>query len=89
VDRLSGGQQQRVAVGRALFRGQAGRFWATNRCPRWMNTRRATSPSLITAAHDTVVLALHDTALALAAVASASSACRAGKSCWTRRRPLR
>lgn len=65
VDRLSGGQQQRVAVGRALFAGKPV-FLGDEPVSAVDEYQAGDITRLITAAHDTVVLALHDIDLALA-----------------------
>jgi len=65
VDRLSGGQQQRVAVGRALFAGKPV-FLGDEPVSAVDEYQAEDIAQLITAAHDTVVLALHDITLALA-----------------------
>ena len=64
VDRLSGGQQQRVAVGRALY-AQKPVFLGDEPVSAVDEYQAADIARLVTAAHDTVVLALHDVALAL------------------------
>ncbi len=64
VDRLSGGQQQRVAVGRALFAGRP-IFLGDEPVSSVDEYQARDIAQIITAAHDTVVLALHDIELAL------------------------
>lgn len=65
VDQLSGGQQQRVAVGRALFAGKPV-FLGDEPVSSVDEYQAQDIAEIITAAHDTTVLALHDVALALA-----------------------
>lgn len=65
VDRLSGGQQQRVAVGRALFAGKPV-FLGDEPVSAVDEYQASDIAQLIVAAHETVVLALHDVELALA-----------------------
>lgn len=65
VDRLSGGQQQRVAVGRALFAGKPV-FLGDEPVSAVDEFQAREIIAAITAAHATVVLALHDIELALA-----------------------
>jgi phosphonate transport system ATP-binding protein len=64
IDRLSGGQQQRVAVGRALFAGRPV-FLGDEPVSSVDEYQARDIAQIITAAHDTVVLALHDIELAL------------------------
>lgn len=65
VDRLSGGQQQRVAVGRALFAGRPA-FLGDEPVSAVDEYQAREIIGAINAAHETVVLALHDIDLALA-----------------------
>lgn len=65
VDHLSGGQQQRVAVGRALFAGKPV-FLGDEPVSAVDEYQARDIIAIITAAHPTVVLALHDIELALA-----------------------
>lgn len=64
VDRLSGGQQQRVAVGRALYAGKPV-FLGDEPVSAVDEYQARDIVQRINAAHDTVVLALHDIDLAL------------------------
>lgn len=64
-DQLSGGQQQRVAVGRALFAGRPV-FIGDEPVSSVDEYQAGDIAKIITAAHETVVLALHDIDLALA-----------------------
>lgn len=65
TDRLSGGQQQRVAVGRALFADRPV-FIGDEPVSSVDEYQAGDIAKIITAAHETVVLALHDIDLALA-----------------------
>lgn len=64
VDRLSGGQQQRVALGRALFADRPA-FLGDEPVSAVDEYQARDITQVITATHETVVLALHDIDLAL------------------------
>jgi phosphonate transport system ATP-binding protein len=64
VDQLSGGQQQRTAIGRALHKG-SDIFFGDEPVSAVDERQSHTVMQCITEAHDTVVLSMHDTNLAI------------------------